>query len=136
MFECSKLHNKCKALCCKCVPIEKEIYERNRHRLLSEVKKELPFQGYDPHENTHKDLIIPETEDGYCPFLQKEGFRCGIQDDKPSLCKRYGTTEDPLLRCPFQDPDGRIRSRQEVRKIHRDADKRADKLRIWCEKNG
>lgn len=134
MFDCFKMHSKCKALCCKCVPIEKEIYQRNQHRLLRKVSKEIDFPGYDPIEHKHKDLVVPETEDGYCPFLQSD-YKCGIEDDKPSLCKKYGTSEDELLRCPFQDPCGRVRSRQEVRKIHRDTEKRVEKLKVICEKN-
>ncbi len=126
-FDCFRIHSKCQAMCCKCAPIEKEIYERNRDKLVRPVLEEHEFEGYDKLEKTNKMLLLPVTKDGYCPFLHSD-FRCGIEQDKPSICKKYGSEEDPNLRCPFQNRDGVLRSRQENRKILREADKEQVKM--------
>jgi hypothetical protein len=126
-FDCKIFHDKCHAMCCKCVPIEKEIYDRNQHNLVQKPEKIIEFVGTDSLEDKQVSLVLPITEDGYCPFLG-EDLLCNIQDDKPSVCKKYGSEKLPCLRCPYQDKDGRKRSRQESRKILRDAEKSAKSL--------
>lgn len=126
-FQCSKFHEKCKAFCCKNAPIEKEIYERNQHKSVRQVKKILEFIGIDRESNEKQTLVLPYTTDSYCTFLN-EDLSCNIYDDRPHVCKKYGTESSKCLRCPYQDKDGRTRSRQERRKILRDAFKEAQSL--------
>jgi Fe-S-cluster containining protein len=87
----------------------------------------MPFEGNDPLEKRKVLMVIPLTEDGYCPFLNKD-LTCNIYEDRPSVCQKYGTERHSTLRCPYQDKNGRTRSRQETRKILRDAAKGAEKL--------
>jgi Fe-S-cluster containining protein len=85
------------------------------------------MEGYDPIEQKEVELVMPFTKDGYCPFLNKD-YTCNIYDDRPAVCQRYGSEERSCLRCPYQDKDGRTRSRQESRSILRQAAKEAEKL--------
>ena len=117
-FECFKYHTKCKAACCGVVPIEKEIYERNRDKLVNPVEKEFPM------DDTH---ICPVTADMMCPFLNKN-LTCNIYHDQPSVCKKYGDETHVCLKCPMQDKNGRERSRQDSRKVVRDQEKMALKI--------
>jgi len=126
-FNCKIFHDKCNATCCKCVPIQKEIYERNQHNIIETPEKIMEFIGIDPLEDKKVSLVLPITKTGYCPFLRKD-LLCNIQHDKPSVCEKYGNEKLPCLRCPYQDKNGRKRSRQEKRKIIRDAQKETQKL--------
>jgi hypothetical protein len=126
-FDCLPMHSKCKAMCCMAAPIEKEVYERNRHRLVRKTLQEIEFDGFDQLDGKVKTLITPVTEDMHCPFL-REDLLCNIYDDRPAVCKHYGSEAVPCLRCPFQAKDGRTRSRQETRSILRQAEKDKDKL--------
>lgn len=114
-------------MCCKVVPIEQDVYDRNKLRLVREVREEIRFTGYDTLDKCEKELITPFTEDGYCPFLN-ENLSCNIYDDRPSVCKKFGTECYPCMRCAFQDKDGKERSRQQRRSIHRDAKKGFENL--------
>jgi len=114
-------------MCCHNVPIEKEVYERNRDKRLTAVIEEIEFSGLNPVKGIREQLVLPRTKDGRCPFLC-EDLRCNIYEDRPHVCRLYGQEARKCLRCPFQDKNGRIRSRQERRQILRDADEEAKKL--------
>ena len=126
-FDCKKFHDKCHALCCKCAPIEISIYERNEDKIVREVLDILEFTAIDPFEAKEVCLKLPITKDGYCPFLNKN-LSCNIYEDRPNICKRYGSEQMKCLRCPYQNKNGEQRSRQESRKILREAEKEAQKL--------
>ena len=135
MFDCKKLHTKCKAVCCKSVPIEKAVYERNVDKIIQAPISTEGFEGVDGLENRTVSLIFPITKNGYCPFL-REDLLCNIQDDKPSVCVKYGSEIVPCLKCPFQDKNGRVRARQETRLILRKAKKTARNFIRKAEKHG
>jgi Fe-S-cluster containining protein len=93
------------------VPFDKKFIEK--HKPIREVKKQIELG---------RDVVALETEDFICPYLTPD-FECSVYQDRPDICKTYGTEIDPLMTCPYQDKDGRIRSRQERRKIERENDK-------------
>ena len=78
-----------------------------KHKTVKEVKNFIDFGEY----------VIAETENNQCPFL--DNCVCSIYDERPEVCRKFGDETHPNLICPFQDKDGRIRSRQERRKIER-----------------
>lgn len=117
-FECSRLHAKCKAMCCCVSPIDRDVWERNKHKALRPIEKLLDMDG--PFE-----AVLPVTADAMCTFLTQE-LRCSIYEDRPRLCKKYGDDSSPCMKCPFQDKEGRLRSRQETRKILRDSSKKLE----------
>jgi Fe-S-cluster containining protein len=114
-------------MCCKHAPIEKEIYERNRDSILRSPNKEMEFYGMDPETLQPVQLVMPITDDGFCPFL-REDLLCNIYNDRPKACRKYGDETSKCMRCPFQDKNGRVRSRQESRKILREHAKETQKL--------
>ncbi len=93
----------CKAYCCGPVPINKDIYFKNKHKCFREVKNELWISS---------DMILPDTQQQYCTFLGPDD-RCLIYNDRPDLCKKFGKSDSPLLQCPFMDKHGKKRTAQE-----------------------
>ena len=126
-FNCFPIHSKCQAMCCKVVPIEEEVFDRNRDKIVRPVTNECRFIGHDVLEGKNKKLITPLTEDGYCPFLN-QNLTCNIYEDRPSVCKKFGTECHKFMRCAYQDKDGKERSRQVRRSILREATKDFEKL--------
>lgn len=122
-FDCSKQHSSCKAMCCGTFPLPKEIYERNRTRIIKKPDVEAFWERHG------QELITPTTDDGLCPFLDRINLRCNIYNDRPDVCKKFGDESHVLLRCPWQDKDGNTRSRQERRKIEQEGKKATDKFR-------
>lgn len=102
---------KCKAVCCKTIPLPSEIFEKHKpvREILILVKR-------------GDGMSTPTTKDGYCPFLG-EDMKCSIYEDRPWLCKLYGKGGHLFLECPWQAPDGRIRERGERRHIEHKVEK-------------
>lgn len=100
-FECLK---NC-GICCGCVKIPKTIYEKNKHKIQSNVIKEFDF-------DTH---IHPITKDMLCPFLNRKTKSCEIYEDRPNICKHFGEKID--LPCPYLDHKGNQRQTKEIKKI-------------------
>jgi Fe-S-cluster containining protein len=100
--------------CCSVPPLDKKIYERNKHLIKVEV-----------NEIKAHNKIIPVTEDNVCPFLIDE--KCIIYEDRPRVCKDMGQT--PKMPCPFVKVDGTLRNKFEVQKITNFWDKKFEKLK-------
>ena len=118
-FDCKKMHPKCKAHCCGIVPIPKDVYSRNFHKIVRP-----PHDFVDAGES-----IIPLTSDAYCPFLT-EGLDCNIYDDRPDVCRKFGNESHPMLFCPHLDKNGKERSRQNRRQVERQTEKYMSKLQV------
>lgn len=131
-FDCLPILPKCEALCCNVVPIEKEIWNLHKTEIVSPVIG--IHEGTAIVEGKKIEIVLPLTSSGKCPFLTSEN-QCGIYDDRPSVCRKYGDESHKCLRCPFQDKNGRLRTRQEKRKIFRDAKKESGKLIKRLEKD-
>lgn len=132
MFDCKKLHSKCQAMCCNIVPFSQERWDRNQNKIVTQPKRIMPAMGPTKCiENGFRiDLegdIIPETETGKCPFLRKD-LLCNIYEDRPEVCKIFGTESHVMMKCNFQDKNGNIRSRQANRKILREQEKWTNNL--------
>lgn len=64
------------------------------------------------------EFVLPMTENLKCCFLNTD-LSCNIYDDRPNICKKFGDESHSFMTCHFQDKHGRIRSRQERRKLER-----------------
>jgi len=102
-FECKKYHSKCKAKCCGIVPIKLSTWSKNQHNLQREVKEVIKGTS------SEGKVVIPITEDNYCPFL-KEDLECAIYENRPEVCKKFGDESHELLCCPMQDRNGETRN--------------------------
>lgn len=110
-MNCANCLKDCKAACCGIIPFEKDFIKR--HKPIREVLKTIELDN---------DLIVLETENFVCPYLNSD-YSCSVYKDRTDVCKLYGNETQINLTCQFQDKDGRIRSRQERRKIERQINK-------------
>ena len=133
MMDCSKSHSKCQASCCGIVPIPKEIYDRNKDKIITQPAEIKEFSGPDLDENLDMridvpniDIVVPITKNLRCPFLNVDtDLSCNIYEDRPRICRKFGDETHPQMTCIFQDKNGRCRSRQETRMLTRKLEKRS-----------
>lgn len=102
-FECKKYHCKCEAKCCGIVPIKITLWQKKQHCIQREV---VEIHTAISHEGR---VVIPVTEDMYCPFLKKD-LSCSIYEDRPEVCRKFGDESHELLQCPMQDKEGKERT--------------------------
>ncbi len=102
----------CKAECCGIVPIPIQKYNIFKRKI---KKKIIDTMKYENH-------IVLITKDGSCAFLNNN--ECSIYDNRPIICKLYGTIEK--LPCPYVDMDGNKRTEEDItaaKKLIRQQDK-------------
>ena len=111
MFDCKKAFDKgiCKAECCGPIPIKKELIKRFEHLAQRKVNELLYFSETE---------VLPVTEDLICVFLD-EKLRCTIYDHRPSVCKKFGVTDEPRLQCPHMKQNGNFRSEAQKKRVYR-----------------
>ena len=78
--------------CCGFVPFARHFIKKHREQIQVKYKK-IPFGR----------LILPETEDFHCIFLDRKNKRCLIYDERPQACRLQGTI--PELPCPKLNPE-------------------------------
>jgi Fe-S-cluster containining protein len=132
-FNCEKLKLKCKAACCGPFPIQADLWERLKHkaerqiisvkRFISPILTKAFVEGkIDAEEAEHvyvETELDPELKCHRCPFLSYD-YKCNIYDDRPFVCREFGTESNIMMKCGYQDKDGRERSRQQRRAIDRE----------------
>ena len=104
--------------CCIMVPIPKQVFLKHRDNCQVE-----PVAVRDIGTE-----VVPDTEDHRCAFLNRETKQCTIYDDRPEMCRRFGTEDSPDLVCSYVRPTGQPRSRAERRRIQRDTVRGMEKL--------
>jgi Fe-S-cluster containining protein len=110
----------CRAACCRGpIPMLKETFAA--HTPIRPVTKQM--------EHGENIIVMHVAENGeqVCPFLGMDD-KCSIYGDRPELCRKFGDESHIMMTCSFQAKDGRIRSRQERRKVQRDQDKDAHRI--------
>lgn len=115
-MDCQKCLQKCRAVCCGIIPLERKFIKK--HKPVRKVLKEVELGG---------DMVILETEGRYCPYLNQE-LKCSIYNERLEVCRLFGDESQIALTCPFQDKEGRIRSRQERRAVERKVSKDMDRF--------
>ena len=107
MFDCSKVcPKKCKADCCGYVPLLAKFWEKYKHKAQVKVKVLKWKSGH----------VIPLTENMACCFLDKN-YRCVVYEDRPWLCKLFGTKNIQGIKCPYLKPSGQKRGKKERIKL-------------------
>jgi Fe-S-cluster containining protein len=107
--------------------MEKEIYDAHQDKIIRKPVDFYHTRGPHPVTSIIVDIVMPITEDGYCPFLNKD-LTCNIYETRPLVCRKYGDETHPCLKCPMQDSEGKVRSRQQKRAIYRQAAKNSKKF--------
>lgn len=119
MFDCSNFLKDCHSCCCGIIPLEKELYEKNKDKIITEPIKIEEYHDSDPFDNNiKKDFVVPITENIKCCFLQSD-YKCAIYNDRPKVCRVYGDESISTLSCHWQDKNGNKRSRQAKRQLDR-----------------
>lgn len=70
-------------LCCGCYPLPRWLVAKYADR----VQRAVQWVPYD------EKYIHPKTADGKCPFLSVWDKRCVVYEDRPWVCRLYGTDE-------------------------------------------
>ena len=109
------LKRKCSA-CCGPVSIPKAIVDK--HRALLPVDAVV----FDMEDGN---LVVTKKDGPQCGFLNQNSESCLIYEDRPIICREYGTTDE--LPCPFLLPNGCKRSRQDARATQKMIDREVDK---------
>lgn len=132
-IDCGRMTAKCKALCCHVVPMERDRFERNKHRLVNKNYVDVDMGKKVVETGEEKEIMLPLTEDLRCPFNDTEnGYRCNIYDDRPHICKIYGNGVASCTSCPFFKANGAKRGKEErdalVRMMEEDFEEVAGKI--------
>ena len=108
-FKCSPEVVNCKAECCGCFPMSVELLEQ------FDSFKQVQVQSI--YYYTIDKLSMALTKDEYCVFLNREIFKCMIYENRPAICRKYGTTEE--LPCCYFGVNGERRTRAGRRRARR-----------------
>lgn len=95
-----KCMENCNAECCGIVPIPVQKYNIFKRKIKKKIIDTMRLRN---------DIVLL-TKDGSCAFLN--GHKCSIYDNRPMICKLYGTIEQ--LQCPYVDIHGNKRTDQEI----------------------
>lgn len=108
---CQELIEKgiCSADCCGPVPMCSKTFEENKHK----------FQQKPSEIIAYINTKVALCEDGLCVFLNRETKRCMIYEDRPNICRFYGTGYNEDLLCQYIKPNGNLRSPAMVKRIKR-----------------
>jgi len=118
MWKCKE---NCNADCCGSIYMDRELVEKNKHKMQRKFKEIKIFDN----------ISFVETEDGKCVFLGWDN-NCAIYDQRPQICRDYGQT--PELPCPYVDLRGKLRTPAKVRRTQRQIDKNVDRQIAHLEK--
>lgn len=141
MFDCEKMKSKCKAACCSPIPIQETLWEKVKHKVVRPVKDLLYFESVVVDEDSMKHQGVPKevphvlpitdidplTKSHRCPFLTYD-LKCNIYEDRPFVCSEFGKESHVMMKCCYQDKEGRCRSRQEIRAVNREQCKQGGKI--------
>lgn len=110
-----------KGSCCGVFPISKEIIEKHRDKFQVLPTKELDM-------GNEKMAIL--TEDILCVFLDRKTKLCSIYEDRPEICRMFGTTteKDYMIACPYFKPNGHPWSEAKAKQILRITNHNIDNL--------
>ena len=118
---CPAKFDKSKSHCCGIIPFPMKFLEE--HRKFFMENGELKDNG---------DVGIILTKDFLCVFYDRLNHKCAIYDERPEVCRLYGTIDK--LPCPFFKRSGNRRSpaseKVTLRQINASVDKATNKLGV------
>lgn len=139
-FDCDQCRDRCKADCCRGpIPMPRALLEKRTpvRRIIdmrdlgdgmvlvmaadetkSTVGGGVPSPMYVERPGAPKLF-------GCCPFLGLDN-RCTVYEDRPPVCREFGTESHLYMTCSYQASDGRVRSRQERRRVEAGQAKRRE----------
>ncbi len=114
MFECIKNCGEC----CGLVPFQEDTILNNIDKIQVKPTETVNIDAEKQYDGSiQKDIMYPMTDDGLCIFLRRKDMKCMIYNDRPDVCKKYGTIQE--LPCPYINYNGNKRSPAKVKRIQR-----------------
>jgi Fe-S-cluster containining protein len=117
MIPCDKCPHKTNPegyFCCGIIPFPLKFLEEHREKFQ---------ENGELKENGEQAVIL--TKDFLCVFFNRIAHNCAIYDERPDVCRVYGTID--RLKCPYYKRSGNLRSsasqRQTIRQINKEVDK-------------
>ncbi len=109
----------CNADCCGVIPFDRDLIKRNTKNVCSPVVEYI---------DVGKEGVVPMTSDLKCLFLDRGTNRCSIYEERPQVCKDYGTGVSEDLLCPHLKPSGNPRTEASSKQITKGIDKMINML--------
>jgi hypothetical protein len=81
VVDCASITARCKAFCCTYV------------FALTQEEAKKGFYKY----NAERPFYVARDADGYCPYLDRTTFKCGIHDKRPLRCRKYACPQGKKL---------------------------------------
>lgn len=102
---------KCDASCCRFAPMSRNEFKN--------IKRKNPKLDVTGTLITFGDrsvvMVVKDRLTGRCAFLNDDDTRCQVYEDRPLLCRRYGT--DPVAPCQRCQPFGHSKVLQMMRQF-------------------
>ncbi len=91
--------SKCHADCCYNAPLPLYYLEKYKDKIVNKVYRTIPL-GNVPERGGFQvfPVTILKSLKHKCPFLTAEN-KCNIYEDRPLICKEYGTEDSGTLYC-------------------------------------
>lgn len=80
-IDCAQCLSQCQAKCCT---------------LIFALTKDEVKQGIVQY-NKERPYFIARDEDGYCPHMDRQSYRCDIWENRPLRCRRYDCRDDATI---------------------------------------
>ena len=88
---------RCRAACCGLVPIPARLL----HECSNMMQRQIAMQV-----EVEDDNIIAVDDNFRCVFLTPD-YRCAIYDQRPQICRDFGSDAHPLLKCEYLARDAK-----------------------------
>jgi hypothetical protein len=99
--------------CCGIMIFQKEFIEKFKDKMQGKPERTIE-QG---------NSITYIYQDCRCPFLDRINLKCVIYEDRPMICRIYGTGKDPRILCPYFKPNGNPWSEAKRKQLERIRDR-------------
>jgi len=117
-INCEKCLDKPPCGCCGFMIFEKKFVEKFKDKIEPNFK-ELAEKG---------NQVCYLYDDYRCPFLDRKIFKCKIYENRPNICKIFGTGIDPRILCPYYKPNGSLWSDAKRKQLERIRNKMVDNV--------
>lgn len=92
----------CRAKCCYNVPLPIGFVEAHVDRIVNPILISLPpMKGREDMPESQVFFTDCDLSRNKCPFLRHD-CKCNVYGDRPEICRRFGESDDPLLKCSFR----------------------------------
>lgn len=92
--------SKCRASCCHNIPLPLGYLQRFADKIVNEVLYTEHLGGTAELPDSELAVTSENLQDNRCPFL-KRNCKCAIYADRPQICRMFGETDHPLMKCRY-----------------------------------